>query len=228
MKNMGLSDLRLVSPSVDDEAALLARAVHAADVWEGSQTFVTLEAALADCALAVGTSRRRGHKRKSVTLSPHELALYLVERGGKAALVFGNERTGLETPELSLCNLASHIDAAPVFPSLNLSHAVQIYAYELRCALPHDDHRSVPKGLWTPLDRAETDALVQSLSARLEASGFFRHPGRVELETFLRDLISRAGLSKDEARYLGNNLAKALRLGKETDVSNKGEDVPCR
>jgi tRNA/rRNA methyltransferase/tRNA (cytidine32/uridine32-2'-O)-methyltransferase len=152
MKNMGLSRLRLAAPDFFEspgtlseagpgyggiEAVIRARAVHAVDIWEGAETFDTLAAATADCSLVIGTTRRRGRHRKQVTLSPWEAAAFLREKPGPAALVFGNERTGLEDEEMELCNLASHIPAAGDFPSLNLSHAVQIYAYELfRLAAP--------------------------------------------------------------------------------------------
>jgi tRNA/rRNA methyltransferase/tRNA (cytidine32/uridine32-2'-O)-methyltransferase len=215
MKNMGLSRLRLVAPEANDTAALLARAVHAGDVWENAQTFDTLADAVADCAIVAGTSRRRGHKRKGITMNPRELAGYLAGREGNAALVFGNERTGLETAELALCNLASHIDANAGFPSLNLSHAVQIYCYELRTALNAASNTAKePPGHWAPLDRAATDALVTSISGSLAKIGFYRYRGREEQEIFFRDLINRAGLTVNEARYLGNIFAKAATLAK--------------
>jgi tRNA/rRNA methyltransferase/tRNA (cytidine32/uridine32-2'-O)-methyltransferase len=219
MKNMGLSRLRLVAPVVDDAAVLLARAVHAGDVWENAQCFDSLAEAIADCVFVAGTSRRRGHKRKPITMNPHELGGYLAAREGRAALVFGNERTGLETPELALCNLASHVDADAGFPSLNLSHAVQIYCYEMRMAL---SEKVSPAGHWEPIDRAATDILVESISNSLAKIGFYRHRGREEQGIFFRDLVNRAGLTVNEARYLGNIFAKASKLAEKPSVPPAG------
>jgi tRNA/rRNA methyltransferase/tRNA (cytidine32/uridine32-2'-O)-methyltransferase len=214
MKNMGLSRLRLAagcfhSAPAEGVEQILARAVHAADIWEGAESFDTLEAALADCVLSVGITRRRGRHRKSNTLRPGELADFLREKGGPAALVFGNERTGLDDGELALCNMASHIPVSPDFPSLNLSHAVQIYAYELYRVLGPGEPVS---GQWVPMEGAEIEGLVKKISASLESIGFYQHPGREEQERFLRDLMSRAGLSLSEGRYLGNIITKAGRL----------------
>ena len=221
MKNMGLSRLRLAAPEASDTAALLARAVHAGDVWENAQTFDTLADAVADCAIVAGTSRRRGHKRKTITMNPRELAGYLAGREGNVALVFGNERTGLETAELALCNLASHIDADAGFPSLNLSHAVQIYCYELRTALNAASNTAEkPSGHWMPVDRAAADALATSISGSLAKIGFYRYRGREEQEIFFRDLINRAGLTVNEARYLGNIFAKASKLAENESRLN--------
>jgi len=126
-------------------------------------------------------------------------------------LVFGNERTGLDDRELALCTMASHIPVSPAFPSINLSHAVQIYAYELYLALGPE--KKVP-GQWAPMKTTEIETLVKKISASFESIGFYKHPGREEQEHFLRDLVSRAGLSLSEGRYFGNIIAKAWRLGR--------------
>jgi tRNA/rRNA methyltransferase/tRNA (cytidine32/uridine32-2'-O)-methyltransferase len=235
MKNMGLSRLRLAAPVYQagpDPAIrglpegpelekLLTRAIHAPEIWEKARHFDSLEAALADCAVAVGTTRRRGRHRKSNSLRPWELAEFLKDKNGPAAIVFGNERTGLNDAELALCNLASHIPADPAFPSVNISHAVQIYAYELYRVLgpagaaqnpPDPDSRWTGAAAGAPMTQAECTALVRRISGSLESLGFYRHPGREEQERFLRDLFSRAGLTLREGRYLGNITSKAARL----------------
>jgi tRNA/rRNA methyltransferase/tRNA (cytidine32/uridine32-2'-O)-methyltransferase len=259
MKNMGLSRLRLAAPAFAAErrpgpggvpapggkdpgrvegceGVIRARAIHAADLWERAETFDSLADALGDCSLVLGVTRRRGHRRKSVSLSPAEAAGFLAARPGTGALVFGNERTGLEDAELELCNMASHIPASGEFPSLNLSHAVQIYAYELFLAL--ESGRAGPvsgglsrqgaageasagraagpdpvKGEWRPLSRARIDELTASITDTLADLGFYRHPGREMQERFLRDLIARAGLSEREGKYLADIFARAARLG---------------
>ena len=226
MKNMGLSRLRLAAPIVTSDdgyggnpAVIKARAIHAFDVWEKAETFDTLSAAIGDCPLVIGTTRRRGRHRKQVTMTPAETAAFIKTHPGPVALVFGNERTGLEDEELSLCNLASHIPADEVFPSLNLSHAVQIYAYELFKTLfcPETDAASIPdavKGQWVPLAQEAIEVLVRELSDKLKAVGFYRKIGREEQERFLRDIFSRAAITEREGRYFAGIIAKAARLGK--------------
>jgi tRNA/rRNA methyltransferase/tRNA (cytidine32/uridine32-2'-O)-methyltransferase len=152
-------------------------------------------------------------------MDPRALAAWLREKpdsaSGPAAIVFGNERTGLEDAELDLCNIASHIPVSDAFPSLNLSHAVQIYAYELFLALgPAESSGPEPvKGEWTPLDRTRTAELVSSITDTLAGLGFYKHPGREEQARFLGDLVSRAGLTEHEGKYLKDIFAKAARLG---------------
>ncbi|GHT82660.1 RNA methyltransferase [Spirochaetia bacterium] len=221
MKNMGLTRLRLVSPKPGEakepwnDDVLRARAVHAEQVWDEAETFDTLAAAVADLSLVIGTTRRRGRHRKAITMTPEESAAFLQSHGGPAALVFGNERTGLEAEELSLCSLASHIPSDDAFPSLNLSHAVQIYAYQVFRALSPASAQSLAPGTWVPLDRANINALVTSISDNLAGLGFYRKRGRTEQERFLRDIFGRAGLTIDEGRYLGKIFAKAANLAKK-------------
>jgi len=215
MKNMGLSQLRMVAPGPLDEAPLLARAVHAGDIWQKARFFDTLAAAIADCSLVAGTTRRRGQKRKDVTMEPRALTAWLKNcPAAPVALVFGNERTGLEDDELNLCNIASHIPVSDDFPSLNLSHAVQVYAYELFLAFGGTGEIPDPvKGEWVPLARAAADALTTDITGVLAELGFYRHPGREEQSRFLRDLICRAALTEREGRYLKDIFAKAARMG---------------
>jgi len=223
MKNMGLSRLSLVAPEPLDRATLLTRAVHADDVWRGARVFETLAEALAGHALAVGTTCRRGRKRK-VSMRPRELVSWLAGRSGEAfagsvALVFGNERAGLDADEINLCNAASHIPVSDGFPSLNLSHAVQVYAYEFFLAFGGPADVPEPprvKGEWVPLERAAADALTLEITDTLEALGFYKYPGREEQTRFLRDLICRAGLTEKEGRYLKRVFEKAARLGSMT------------
>jgi len=206
MKNMGLSRLRLAAPQPMVLEDIYVRAVNAWDIWENARIFDSLADAVADCSIVAGTTRRRGQFRKSVSMTPRDLAGWLAEKpagadeaaSAKAAIVFGNERTGLEDAELELCNFASHIPVSENHPSLNLSHAVQVYAYELFLAMKEQ----LPvKGEWTAMDQSEISALVRLLP----------YPKREEPVRFLHDIIARAGLSLSEGKHFKDILMKAIR-----------------
>jgi tRNA/rRNA methyltransferase/tRNA (cytidine32/uridine32-2'-O)-methyltransferase len=219
MMNCGLCELRLAAPLEMNDEPLRSRAVHAAGIWEKARFFERLEDALSDCSLVIGTTRRRG-ERRGVTLSAREAARFLAERGrsaGKTALVFGNERTGLTNAELQLCDIASHIPAHDMFPSLNLSHSVQIYGYELYLAFNENapsPAEAARKGAWEPLPRAEIDVLAASLCDSLALLGFYTRAGRAAHENLFRGICSRAGVTQKEARLLRALFAKAARIGR--------------
>ena len=136
MKTMGFGSLTIVGHDSVNPAEAAITAVHAADVLERAIHCETLEEAVRDAVLVAGVSRRRGKWRKYFAVSPEQLVDRVVSiRRGTCAVVFGNEASGLDADELARCHLAVRIPSSPEFPSLNLSHAVQIITYQLFCRL---------------------------------------------------------------------------------------------
>jgi tRNA/rRNA methyltransferase/tRNA (cytidine32/uridine32-2'-O)-methyltransferase len=163
-------------------------------------------------------------------MTPPEAAAFIRERGenapGNAALVFGCERTGLDAAEIALCNFASHIPASESFPSLNLSHAVMIYTYELfrafSCA-ENPAEKDEIKGRWIPLDQKEITQSVNELAQHLQAIGFYKQViGKEEQKNFFRDILSRAAVSEKEAAYFSSIITKAARLS--LDANEKTDE----
>ena len=201
MKTMGLSRLSLAACPSHDEDRVRMLAVHAFDVFESARRFDSLSTALAECSLSAGFTRRRGARRKAFSLSVEDFADLAARRlstlaGGRVALVFGSERTGLTAPELSLCSLAVHIPTADEFPSLNLAQAVQIACYEIR------RHALGGRtGTAIPVSRGEADGAVARISELLRSAGFFSHGDGAQLRDFLRDSVERSGYTVSELRY---------------------------
>lgn len=136
MKVMGLSDLVLVNPQCDIDSQALARASGASDLVTRANRFSTLDDALMGIEFVVGTSARRRH------LGPEPMALRQgvgeltaeLQRGRGCAVVFGPERTGLDTDSLERCHRLWHIPTSLEYASLNLAAAVQVVSYELYLA----------------------------------------------------------------------------------------------
>ncbi|HDK38372.1 MAG TPA: RNA methyltransferase, partial [Thiolapillus brandeum] len=132
MKNMCLDDLALVSPRQFPTEEAMARASGADDILHEASVHQSLDDAVADCFLVVGSSARL----RSVAwpqLNPRECADLVMQRAAsdKVALVFGRERTGLTNAELERCQYLVNIPANPDYSSLNLGMAVQVICYEL-------------------------------------------------------------------------------------------------
>lgn len=194
MKAMGITRLVLADCPGHDEVEVKTHALLAYDVYEAAERFPTLREALLGFSLAAGFTRRTGYKRKE-NLAVESFAEALAERVGAAtALVFGNERDGLSDAELSLCDEAVGIASSSLFPSLNLSHAVQVACWELRkslCLTPAADGRA-------PAPRASAERAALRMADALQAAGFYKIAGRPEAETFLRSIATRAALSEAE------------------------------
>lgn len=135
MKVMGLTNLVLVDPQCAVDEQTLALAAGAADIAENAKVVATLNEAVEDCALVVGSSAR-SRTLEWPMLEPRECGQKFVEEGQSApvALVFGRERTGLTNDELQTCHYHVCIPANPEYSSLNLAMAVQTLSYEIRMA----------------------------------------------------------------------------------------------
>lgn len=198
MKAMGLKRLTLVSPAVFDRDEVFKMAIHAREVYEDAGITDNLEEALYGTVLAAGITRRRGARRKWFSILPEELAEKAsFQESGDTALVFGNERTGLSEEELNHCNLACHIPTSPDFPSLNLSHAVQIVASEF-----YRKSLGERTGGYNPIPREELDHLVKVIHESLDAMSYFKAADRFHTDRYFRDIFARAGLSLREARHM--------------------------
>lgn len=221
MANSGLGTLRIVGSRADfDDERVRILAIHAAGIWEQARFFDDIKSATADCTFAAGTTRRRGKKRKGKLLLPEECADIMAritgtraDEGGKAALIFGNERTGLTDDELTACTAGVVIPASPDFASLNLSHAVQIMGYQL-----FRTQDTTSPG-YTPLTLERLDRTVTTIADNLQKIGFFTLAGRPDMERFWRMILSRAALSEGEAAYLEKLFDKAAGLATRGQTS---------
>ncbi|MDB1124750.1 tRNA (cytosine(32)/uridine(32)-2'-O)-methyltransferase TrmJ [Vibrio algarum] len=135
MKVMGLSQLVLVEPQCKVDAQTLALAAGAADIAQNALVVDSLEEAVADCGLVVGSSAR-SRTLEWPMLEPRECGEKFAIEGEShpVALIFGRERTGLTNEELQTCHYHVCIPANPEYSSLNLAMAVQTLSYEVRVA----------------------------------------------------------------------------------------------
>ena len=202
MKTMGLEQLTLVAPAQFPHAEATARASGADDVLARAGVVATLPEAVADCGLVYATSARSRSQYYWPTYTPREAAprILAAAAGGAAALVFGTERTGLSNDELGLCQALVQIPAMAGFDSLNLAQAVQIIAYELRCAAGAS---AIPAVRDPPLaPAAELERLYAHLDAVLKEVDFTDRHGGPHLLKRLARVFGRAELDQHEVNIL--------------------------
>ena len=135
MKTMGLKHLTLVNPKKFPHVEASARAAGAADILANAKVVDSLDDALTDASLIIGTSARL--RRLTVELlNPAECAQLVLSYPATTsiAIIFGREDSGLTNDELNRCHYHIHVPTAPEYTSLNLAAAVQIVCYELRMA----------------------------------------------------------------------------------------------
>ena len=223
MKTMGLSRLVLVAPEKAPDRDTQAMAAGADDLVEAAPVFASLAEAVADCRWVLGCTAR-SRRIQLEPMHPRDAALRAVAAAasGPVALVFGRERTGLDNEELQLCHGAVHIPSDPAFSSLNLAAAVQVLAYELRCAMlgapvggdaGAGEPRTPPPGEGAA-SHAELEGLFAQLAETLDQIDF--HKGRAPESAMrkLRRLYLRANLDSAEVRLLRGVLADAQRMAR--------------
>jgi len=209
MKTMGITQLRIIGRRKNffDENRVRTLSLHAWDIFDNAMFFETLPEAIEDVALAAGITRRTGKFRKYFSLSPEQLPEYLSDAGhGPVALVFGRESDGLTDYELSCCNLAVSIPSSRMFPSLNLSHAVQIITYTL--------FRSIqsPSAGYSAAPQKAIGHLQETITDSLDSIGFFKQNEKEEVGRFFRDIFSRSLLSEKESARLEKMFRKMAAL----------------
>ncbi len=133
IKVMGFNNLRLVNPAghLSDRARWLAHG--SIDVLESAGVFDSLEEAVCDLDLIIGTTAKRRSVRYDY-YRPEEVRDLIGKKERtvrKTGVVFGREESGLTNGELHRCDLLSTIPIANPYPSLNLAQSVMLYAYVL-------------------------------------------------------------------------------------------------
>jgi len=217
MRTMAYTRMDLVAPHRFPDREASAMAAGADDVLEGAGVHAGLVDALAGTSLALGLSaRRRGVNLPELT--PREAAaqaLAAAARGEQVALVFGNERTGLENEELARCHAMVRIPSVDDFSSLNLAQAVQVMAYELRVAsLGENVPAPPPLHDEPPADAAQMERFYEHLAQTLDDIDFHKGRSPIMIMLRLRKLFQRAQMDERELRMLHGILADAQRMAK--------------
>ena len=220
MKTMGIVKLCLVQPSCFPSAEATARASGADDVLRNAVVYKTLKEALEGSDLVFGaTSRKR--KIDWPTVSPKRAAeMVSSSLGSTVALVFGSERNGLSNEELDLCQYGVTIETADDFHSLNLSHAVQILAYEIKQSYSDAVEISRAVSLRDKLATAEELTLAGEHCSSVMALVNYMDDKRPKL---LNRRIRRF-FSRSEARHSEIQIFRGFLAAIERRVRNNGEE----
>lgn len=206
MKNMGLVQLYLVSPKDYPSERAQWRASNAQDVLQEAIVVDTLDEAIADCGLVIGTSARE-RRIPWPLVTPRECAdrCYHESQSHPVAIVFGREDRGLTNEELHKCNYHVHIPSNPDYSSLNLAAAVQVIAYELRMScLNTQEGKPIHFDDWDmpPAKNQALEHYFEHLQATLEKIGFLEPDNPRQTMTRLRRLYNRVRLDEMELNIL--------------------------
>ncbi len=201
MLNFGLTDLRLVAPRDGWPNPAAGPAASGADeVLARARLFDRVGDAVADCAHVYATTVRRRGVTKPV-VGPGEAAAAIRAGPGASAVLFGPERSGLESDDVALARTILTVPINPAFGSLNLAQAVILVAYEWSRAEALAQPPAVE--LDPPAPQEELDGMLAQLDAMLEGAGYFFPPDRAPTtRRMLRTVLTKPGWSSQEVRTL--------------------------
>ena len=201
MLNFGLTEMRLVAPRDGWPNPEAGPAASGADqVLEQAKLFDTTAEAIADCSMVfASTVRRRDLVMPAV--GPEEMVQEIRGTDGRTAILFGPERSGLESEDVALASRIVTVPINPEFGSLNLAQAVILLAYEWSRGQPLA--QPTVKTTEPPAPRAELEGLIGQLDDSLEKAGYFfpRDRARATKAT-IRTILTKPTWSSREVQAL--------------------------
>jgi len=199
MLNFGLTELRLVAPRDGWPNPDAGPAASGADiVLEQAKVFETAEEAIADCSTVFASTVRRRDLVMPV-VGPQEMAGRITSSDGRSAILFGPERSGLETEEVALANAIVTVPINPGFASLNLAQAVILLAYEW--SKRSDLAQPTVKDIEEPAPHGDLEGLIGQLDDELVAKGYFHPPSRTQAtRNTIRTIFTKTGWSSREVK----------------------------
>lgn len=222
IKNMGLGRLKLVRPAqpINQECRMMA--AGALDVVEAAQIFPSLDEALADEQLVVGTTSHRERKPRQPLKSPRRLAPMIrgQAQSHRVALLFGSERGGLDDQTLSRCRYLVSIPASQQHPVLNVAQSVMILAYEIFSAQPEGP--APRQGLATDRQREQMFRHVEKALTRI---GFFAADNQDHLMKSIRNLFV-PDLTRRDIRIVRGMMSQIEWYAREGHRILSGEGKP--
>ncbi len=204
MKNMGFSQLVLVSPKanhLDDVAKKFS--CQGETILHTSTQVDSIEQALVDCTYVAATSSQtKGLVRASI-IKPIRIAAKVLSKEinrSQVALIFGPESSGLTTEEISLCNLLIGIPTSNDYPALNVAMSVAITLHEINMVMEEKDEETTK-----PIELASWKMQQQAFDAlrsSLEEIHFLFGPKADALFNGIKTMIARSNPTTQEMKWL--------------------------
>lgn len=227
--NMGCDRLTLVDPERwEPEKARPLATSKGEDLLGRVRVTASLEEALAESALVIGTTARTGGWRRELLLPEEaaEAALPLLQERARVAIVFGREDRGLTNDELEHCHRLVTIPTAEA-SSLNLAQAVLLLLYAFqRAFVPDAGGRRLgdPGALSRRVTHAERELVYTTVRTTLLEIDYL-HPENPDYFLMpVRRFLGKAELRRHEmdmlmgiCRQIRSLRAHGARTGKDGD-----------
>ena len=202
IKNFNIKYLRIVNPRCNwPSQKALATSVGAKDILKSAKIYNSIEKAIGDLDIIfASTSRIRKVNKEIISILDFKKK---VEKKRKIGILFGPEASGLSNDEISYANYLVKIPTNKKFSSLNLSHSVIIFCFELfqyfsnKKAIYKSGYKS------SVAKKSEVNKFLSFIVDNLDKKGFLQ-PGhkRKSMIRNINNIFHRLNLSEQEIRIL--------------------------
>ena len=202
IKNFNIKYLRIVNPRCNwPSQKALATSVGAKDILKSAKIYSSIEKAIGDLDIIfASTSRIRKVNKEIISILDFKKK---VEKKRKIGILFGPEASGLSNDEISYANYLVKIPTNKNFSSLNLSHSVIIFCFELfqyfsnKKAIYKSGYKS------SVAKKSEINKFLSFIVDKLDKKGFLQ-PGhkRKSMIRNINNIFHRLNLSEQEIRIL--------------------------
>ena len=202
IKNFNIKYLRIVNPRCNwPSQKALATSVGAKDILKSAKIYNSIEKAIGDLDIIfASTSRIRKVNKEIISILDFKKK---VEKKRKIGILFGPEASGLSNDEISYANYLVKIPTNKNFSSLNLSHSVIIFCFELfqyfssKKAIYKSGYKS------SVAKKSEINKFLSFIVDKLDKKGFLQ-PGhkRKSMIRNINNIFHRLNLSEQEIRIL--------------------------
>jgi tRNA/rRNA methyltransferase len=204
MLNFGLTQMRVVAPRDGwPNPKAVAMASGAGRLLDHAGPYADVGASIADCDYVLATTARGRELVKPVMTPEHAMGMAraLGAAGKRVGILFGPERTGLETEDILPANAIVTVPTNPDFPSLNLAQCALLMGYEWQrraSAMPPEVLMLAGGEL---ASRADVGRLADHFEERLELAGFFFPLAKApHMKANLRNMWARLNLTRAEVQ----------------------------
>jgi len=202
LKNFSLSKLRIVNPRTGwPNQKAIATSVDAKDILQSSRIYTSLDKSVGDLDIIFATTSRIRKINKKI-ISIFDLNKK-IKNNKKIGIVFGPEASGLSNDELNCADYLVKIPTNKKFSSLNLSHSVILFCFQLFGFFLKKNivYKSKYKSL--KAKKSEVNSFLNIIIGSLDKSGFLQptHKRRSMIRN-IKNIFYRINLSEQEIRIL--------------------------
>ena len=202
LKNFNINNLRLINPRSNwPNVKAIATSVGAKNVLQSATIYDSIDKSIGDLDLIfASTSRKRKVNKKIISISDF---VKKIKKNQKVGIIFGPEASGLTNDELNCADYLVTIPTNKKFSSLNLSHSVILFCYQLFQHFSKDKFDLVSSYKSSVAKKSDVNKFLNFIIKGLDNKGFLQPDHkRNSMIRNINNIFHRLNLSEQEIRIL--------------------------